>query len=191
MEVIEKRFKKFQLFSMLIALFSLVIGVLFLGFEKHLTIETIYYVVGCIIVISGLFSLVKYFYDGLANDVYKLELVNGIVLLILGGFMLLYKFDNLFKVIGVFFGIYYLFMGFMKGYYTYNFFNSNEEVYPLFLMLTILTIVMGVLSLFNPFSSFMLISRLITIFLVVGSVFELMAASLFRKRAKNILKMFE
>ena len=79
----------------------------------------------------------------------------------------------------------------MKGYYTFKFLKNNEEIYPLFLIMSILVIVMGIFSIFNPFGSFMLITRLISIFLVVGSVLELMAASLFKKRSKYILKIFE
>ena len=191
MEVIEKRFKKFQLFSMLVAVFSLIVGCIFLGFEDQLLADVYIVVIGCLVVIAGLFSLVKYFYDGLANDVYKFEIVNGIALLILGAFMLLGNFEDLYSIIGIFFGIYYLLIGIMKGYYTFKFLKNNEEIYPLFLIMSILVIVMGILSIFNPFGSFMLITRLISIFLVVGSVLELMAASLFKKRSKYILKIFE
>ena len=191
MEVIERRFKKFQLFSMIVSVFSFVIGLIFLGFEKRLMVEIYKPVIGSLVVISGLFSLVKYFYDGLANDVYKFEIVNGIALLILGAFILLGEYENLYKVIGLFFGLYYLLNGLMKGFYTFKFLKNNEEIYPLFLIITILTIVMGILSIFNPFGSFMLITRLISVFLVFGSVLELMAASLFRKRSKYILKIFE
>ena len=191
MEVIEKRFKKFQLFSMLVAVFSLIVGCIFLGFEDQLLADVYIVVIGCLVVIAGLFSLVKYFYDGLANDVYKFEIVNGIALLILGAFMLIGDFEDLYSIIGIFFGIYYLLIGIMKGYYTFKFLKNNEEIYPLFLIMSILVIVMGILSIFNPFGSFMLITRLISIFLVVGSVLELMAASLFKKRSKYILKIFE
>lgn len=191
MEVIEKRFKKFQLFSMLVAVFSLIVGCIFLGFEDQLLADVYIIVIGCLVVIAGLFSLVKYFYDGLANDVYKFEIINGIALLILGAFMLLGNFENLYSIIGIFFGIYYLLIGIMKGYYTFKFLKNNEEIYPLFLIMSILVVVMGILSIFNPFGAFMLITRLISIFLVVGSVLELMAASLFKKRSKYILKIFE
>ena len=191
MEVIEKRFKKFQLFSMLVSVFSLIVGGIFLAFENQLLVDIYIVVVGCIVVIAGLFSLVKYFYDGLANDVYKFEIVNGIALLILGAFMLLGNYEDLYSIIGIFFGIYYLLTGIMKSYYTFKFLKNNEEIYPLFLIMTILMIVMGILSIFNPFGTFMLITRLISIFLVVGSVLELMSASLFRKRSKYILKIFE
>jgi uncharacterized membrane protein HdeD (DUF308 family) len=191
MEVIERRFKKFQLFSMIVSVFSFVIGLIFLGFEKRLMVEIYKPVIGSIVVISGLFSLVKYFYDGLANDVYKFEIVNGLGMLIIGVFMLFADFDDILGTIGILFGIYYLLSSLAKGYYTYRFFKENEEIFPLYLMITLLFVVMGVLSIINPFKSFMIVTRLISIFLVVGSVFELMSASLFKRRSKNILKIFE
>jgi uncharacterized membrane protein HdeD (DUF308 family) len=191
MEVIEKRFKKIQLFSMIISIFSLIIGGLFLGFEEKLNIEIYNVVFGGIIVVAGLFSLIKYFYDGLANDVYKFEIVKGIASIVLGICMIFIKLNNILGTIGIFFGVYYLLDSFIKGFYTFKFLRNNEEIYPLFLMITILFVVMGIFSIFNPFGHFMVITRLISMFLVIGSIFDLMTASLFRKRAKNVLKIFE
>ena len=57
--------------------------------------------------------------------------------------------------------------------------------------ISILMIIMGIVVLINPFSSFMLITKLIGIFTVCYGLFEAMYISLFKKRAKNLLKIFE
>lgn len=191
METVVKRFKKFQLYSIVVSMFSLIIGLLFLGFENIVTIDVFNIVIGSIIMISGLFSVVKYIYDGFANNVYKFEIINAVSLIILSLFMIFVDFGSRFFTVGIFFGVYYLLLGFVKCFYTYRFLKNNEEIYPLFLLMTLLYFVMGILCIFNPFVSFMLITRLISIFLVVGSLFEVMSASLFKKRTKNILKIFE
>lgn len=191
MKVVEKRFSKFQLISMLVPLFGLVVGLVCLGMEEHVSTDVINTVIASIIIINGLYSLIKYFYDGFANDVYKFEIVNGLGMLIIGVFMLFANFDDILGTIGIFFGIYYILSSLAKGYYTFRFLKENEEIFPLYLMITLLFVVMGVLSIINPFKSFMLVTRLISIFLIVGSVFELMSVSLFKRRSKNILKIFE
>ena len=61
----------------------------------------------------------------------------------------------------------------------------------MYLVITVLFAIMSVLAIINPFKSFMLITRLVSIFLVVGGAFDLMLASLFKKRSKNVLKIFE
>ena len=57
--------------------------------------------------------------------------------------------------------------------------------------IAILSFVMGLLVLFNPFEMFMLITRLIGLFMICSGLFEIMTCMLFRKRAKYILDMFK
>lgn len=191
MEVIEKRFSKFQLLSMIVPLFSLIIGLVFIGLADYVSSEIIGKVLSGIIVINGLVSLVKYFYDGFANKIYKFEIVNGLAMLVLGVFVFLEKADNIYNVLGIYFGIFCILSGLMKSFYTYKFLRENESIFGLYLIITLLFIIMGVLSIFNPFAKFMEVTYMVSIFLVVTAVFDLMAASLFRKRRKNILKIFE
>ena len=87
MEVIEKRFEKFQLLSMGVALFGLIVGIVLIGLAEYVNPQVTNKVLAGIIVIGGLTSLVKYFYDGFANSVYKFEIVSGIAMLITGIFM--------------------------------------------------------------------------------------------------------
>ena len=190
MEVIEKRFKMFQLLSVVVALFGLIVGIVLIGLPKYVSPQVISRVLAGVIIIGGLASLVKYFYDGFANSVYKFEIVSGLAMLITGVFMFFTKKDNYYDTLGIYFGIYCILSGLMKGYYSYKFLKENENIFALYLMLTVLFVVMGVLSIFNPFK-FMEITDMTSIFLAVGSVFDMMAASLFRKRARNILKIFE
>ena len=50
---------------------------------------------------------------------------------------------------------------------------------------------MGIVVMINPFSSFMLISRLIGIFIVCYALFEIMVSRLFLSRGKEVLKLFD
>ena len=190
MEAVTKRFGIFQTLSMFVGLFGLVMSLLLLFFENYIIMDVYNKVFSSLIIVWGLNSLVKYFYDGFANSVYKFEIVQGIALLILGIFMFFSKM-NVYNTIGIFFGIFYVIVACMKGYYTYKFMKNNENIFALFLIMTLLLFVMGILSLFNPFSGFMLVTRLITMFLLVGSILEILMSNLFRKRAKYILKIFE
>ena len=59
------------------------------------------------------------------------------------------------------------------------------------LTVTILTVLMGVLVSFNPFKSFMLITRLTGLFLIASGLFDILSSMLFRKRAKVILQIIK
>ena len=191
MGTVVKRFKLFQMISMIFPALLVVIGLVLMGYEKYLTAEMVYRVISIIIIISGLASMAKYLYDGFANDIYKYEIVSGLGMLILGIFMFVANMEDVFGTLGIFFGIYYLLSTGVKAYYTFKLFKANEEIFPLYLVITVLFAIMSILAIINPFKSFMLITRLVSIFLVVGGAFDLMLASLFKKRSKNVLKIFE
>ena len=190
MDVIENRFKKFQFLSLFVALFGLIVGIVLIAFKSYITPQVLNMVLAAVICIGGLSSILKYFYDGFANRVYKSEIISGLAMLIVGCFMFCTYKDNYLLTIGIYFGIYTILSGFAKSYYTYKFLKANEDIFALYLMISILFVVMGILSIFNPFG-FMEITYLVSIFLIVCSVFDMMGASLFKKRAKHILKIFE
>ena len=50
---------------------------------------------------------------------------------------------------------------------------------------------MGVVVIINPFSSFMLATKLTGYFLIATSLLDVMYCLLFKKRAKQLLKIFE
>ena len=57
--------------------------------------------------------------------------------------------------------------------------------------MSVLFFVMGIVVLINPFKSFMLVTRLIGIFMVCTGVFEVMTCTLFKRRTNSILDMFK
>ena len=69
--------------------------------------------------------------------------------------------------------------------------KNNEEIYPLVGFIAVLLVIMGLSTIINPFSGFMIITKLIGIFLICASLFEGMVCSLFKKRAQSILDIFE
>ena len=67
----------------------------------------------------------------------------------------------------------------------------QESIYPLTLFIGLLMIIMGIITLINPFKGFMLVTKLIGIFLICSGLLDAMVCNLFRQRAKNILHIFE
>ena len=179
MNKIIDRFNKIMNFSLLLVIMDIIVGFIFIRYAE-LSSKLMIVILGCYILIHGLFDLIRYFYDGLGNRIFHFDLVNGI----------LFPTKTL-TVVVVFFGIWLIYNGLSKLFYTYKFMKFNEEIYPLVGFISILMIIMGIVVLINPFSSFMLITKLIGIFTVCYGLFEAMYISLFKKRAKNLLKIFE
>jgi uncharacterized membrane protein HdeD (DUF308 family) len=69
--------------------------------------------------------------------------------------------------------------------------KKQEDIYPLVTFISILFLALGVIAFINPFKLFMVISRLVGLFIICAGLLEIMICMLFRKRAKYILNMFK
>ena len=85
MNKIVDRFNKLLNVSLLFVIFDVVLGIMLLKFTEA-SFKIIMILLGCFILVNGLFSLIRYFYDGLANKVFKPDLVNGLAGVALGLF---------------------------------------------------------------------------------------------------------
>lgn len=180
------RFEKMMVVSLVMSLLDIVVGVLFLKYTNFSTKINLV-LLGSLILINGLFFLIRYIYDGLGNKFFAIDLVCGVSSIILGIFVLFSPFGAL-QVIGIIFFLWLCILAVEKFYYAYRFMKNNESIYPLTGFIGILMVVMGLLSLVNPFQS---IIRLLGIFLLCAGLFEAMICNLFRQRAKNILALFK
>lgn len=189
MDKVIKRFNRFMNISLAMIILNLIVGFIFI-FYTDIATKVSLVVLGGLITIKGLYSLIRYFYDGLANRIFVADLFYGLVSVAIGLLLIFYP-TNISTFIGIGFGLWILVNGLVKLYYAYHFMKNNEEIYPLVGFIAVLLVVMGIATLINPFSGFMIITKLIGIFLVCASLFEGMVCSLYKKRAKYILDIFE
>lgn len=175
--------------SIMILILDLIVGVLLVVKTDFVT-RICAVLIGAIIIVHGLFSLVRYFYDGIGNRFFFPELITGVAAIILGIFSILNVTDTL-VVLGIVFGIWIIVSGLEKFYYGLKFMKNKEEIYPLIMFISILFVIMGILAIFNPFSSFMIITKLIGIFICASALLDIMNCMLFKRRAINLLKLFD
>lgn len=200
MNKVIKRFENMMFSSLLMTIFSVIVGLVLIFCEGFNT-DTNCIIIGSFVLVNGLFYIIRYLYDGLGNKFFAIDLITGVICVLLGIFTFinlkyrLLETDDFVltidKVMGIIFGI-WLIVGFIeKIFYGIKFMKANEEIFPLITFISVLFFAMGVIVIFNPFKAFMLISRLIGLFMVCAGLFESMVCMLFRRRAKNILKVFE
>ena len=200
MNKVIKRFENMMFSSLLMVFFNVLVGLVLIFFNDFST-KINYVIVGSFILVNGLFYIIRYLYDGLGNKFFAIDLIIGVISVLLGIFTFinlkyrLLETDDFVltidKVMGIVFGI-WLIVGFIeKIFYGIKFMKVNEEIFPLITFISVLFLVMGVIVIFNPFKAFMLISRLIGLFMVCAGLFESMVCMLFRRRSKYILKIFE
>ena len=183
-----KNFKIFQIVSIVFMFMIAIVGGILFEFDL-LPQRNLSIIFGVLFLVDGLFSLIKYLYDGIDSKVYAMEVIASVIGIILGLFSLINK-TNITKIIGITFGIWLLAKGILNGLHALKFKKENEEIYPLITFISILIIAMGIISIFHPFATFMLITKLIALFTAVYGILQVLVCLLFRKRAEQVLKIY-
>lgn len=189
MNKILSRFYGIMNVSVCMYVLDIIVGIIMICFTDF-SIKLCSVVVGSLILIHGLFSLIRYLYDGFGIRLFSFELVNSVASIVLGLFVIFYPLESL-SLLGVVFGIWLIVFAICKLFYLFRMIKFNDEIYPLIGFITLLELIMGVVVIINPFSSFMLATKLIGYFLIATSLLDVIYCLLFKKRAKQILKMFE
>lgn len=193
MDKVIKRMQSLMLVSLVMVLVDLIAGLAFVLGDKF-ALQTSVVILSALILVGGLFHIVRYLYDGLGKKVFAIDLIVGVVGVILGIFTYVYFMNdtsNVLKMIGPVLGVWFIVLAVEKLYFGFKFADAQEETYPLICFIGILTAIMGFLVMFNPFSSFMLITRLMGLFIICNGLLDGTTSMLFRKRSKEILKLFK
>lgn len=189
MEMVIARFKKMMNISMIMELLDVIVG-LILFFCTSFVVKVNAVILGSLLLVHGLFSLIRYFYDGLGNRFFAIDLILSVVGIILGLFTIIYSFESV-SLLGIMFGVWVICEGLEKGYYGFLLKKVEDSSYPIVWMLSVMVILMGALVLFNPFNAIILLTKLIGLFLICESILEMVSFSIFKKRSKVMLEMFK
>lgn len=189
MDKVVKRFNGLMIGSIIFSILDIIVGFMLFKFNDFaMKINMI--ILGSLITVHGLHFITRYIYDGIGNSFFAIDLIVGVMATIIGVFTIFNPFSAL-HVIGIFAAIWFFINAIEKSFYTFKFMEKQEEIYPLLAFMTILVVVMAVLCIFNPFDSFMLISRLVGLFLISSGLFDIMVSFLFKRRAKDLLRLFK
>ncbi len=193
MNKVNKRMQNLMLSSFTLVIIDIIAGLAFIMGEKF-KLPTNVIILSSLLLVHGLFYIIRYLYDGLGKKVFAIDLIIGIVSMILGIFTYIYLMNDTTKVLsmmGPILGIWLITLAIEKLYFGIKFAKSQEEIYPLICFMGALICLMGILVIFNPFNAFMLITRLMGLFIICTGLLDGMTSSLFRKRSKEILKLFK
>ena len=189
MNKVTERFKKMMLASMGIFTIDILVGIIFLIFDS-LSDKVCVVILGSLFFIHGLFYMIRFIYDGLGKKVFSVDVIFGVETIILGMFMMFAPIGLLSNYL-LFYGIGLCIMGLEMMCYGIVFKTKHEEIFPIITLTSILVIMMGVVSIINPFSRFILTLKLISFFSITTGVFGCVYSSLFKKRTKAILDMYK
>lgn len=173
--------------SILSSAVLLVIGLL-LFIRPEGTLSLISYTIGGILVIIGTNSLINY-YRG-KEYVSKFELVYG-VLGVLGGFVLILNPKAIVSLIPFILGVWIVISSLSKLKYSMNVTSKKNKAGIISLAITILTLILGIVLIFNPFSGAVFITKMIGLFLFVYAILDIVQSSIIKKDVSAIIVVEE
>ncbi len=183
---IENMYKRMIIYSLLTALFTIIMGIVLL-LLPNATNKVVGIIVGIIFLIEGINSVYKYFHREGAK-LYNLNLIFGVLYALLGVVIILYPFTVV-EFVTVCLGIYMIINGASKVNYALWLKKGNEESWLITLATGILIAIVGILVIFNPFASLTL-TKLAGAFLIITGILDFMDTILFRNRSKEIMEIF-
>lgn len=181
---LKKDFNKIFTTSILTSIVFIALGV-FLLVRPGTTIRIISYTLGTIIILLGSISFGKYF-SGKTRGV-DFNLIYGSLCTIMGLVIILNP-NALATLIPFILGFWIVINSIIKIQYSLNLREHNSNAYISTLIIGILTLLWGLILVFNPFSGAIAITQMIGIFIIVYSILDLIESTLLHRNIKKFSK---
>ncbi len=181
--------KKFFASSLLTSITLLLLGLLLI-FQSEVTIITISYIIGAILIALGILGIIK-FIRSLNND-YKEELniVYGVVTIILG-ILVIKNPHAIASVLPIVIGIGIVINSATKLQYAFELKTINNSLWKSTLIISIISTIFGVILLFNPFKGAVFITKIIGILIALYAILDIISTFSIRNNVIEINKTIE
>lgn len=136
--------------------------------------------IGAVGIVIGIVHIVRYLMLDARQAVASNDMALGLVWLVAGILVIVLK-DFLISLLPVFFGLAVLLGGIAKIQFTLSFKRMNATRWYLELIGAVISIVLGTLILCNPFSTALLLMRIIGVALLIEGVQDLISIYTFKK----------
>lgn len=165
----------------------LILGLL-LFFKSSATLMGISYIIGGIIIAMGVLAIIKFISNDHEDISNQVNIVYGI-LSIIAGIYFIEKPDIIGSIIPLFMGVVIIISSSLKIRQSFDFKNVNSSYFFWSFLTSLLSLICGVILLFNPFKGAVLITRIIGIFLVIYAVLDICNAIIFQKGSSLSIKV--
>lgn len=180
----ERLMKKFFKSSIVMSLLLITLGIL-LVFYSEVTIISISYVIGGILIAIGVLAILKFIKNANSKNPDSLDIVYGMVSIILGILVITHP-SAIASFIPLVIGIMIMINSGTKLQYALELKANKNKIWKSTMVIAIISAVCGVLLLFNPFKGAVVITQIIGIFILIYAVLDLISTISIRK---NVLKI--
>lgn len=165
--------------SLVSSLVILILGFL-LVFQSEVTLMTISYIIGAILFAIGIIAMIRFFTNKSEDSFSQLNIVYGIIC-ILAGIFFVKEPKMIGSIIPVVLGIGIIINSSIKVQQALVLRNVKNKYWTISLVISLLSLVCGVVLLFNPFSGAVVLTKIIGIFLILYAVLDLVNTFLLKK----------
>lgn len=180
----DKLMKKFFRSSIMTSIFLIVLGVL-IFFQSEFTIMSISYVLGGVLIGLGVLAILKFIKNTNSPTKSELDIVYGVVTVILGLLII----DNpkaIASIIPIILGVGIIINSATKMQYSFELKTEKNPQWKPAMIISIISIICGVVLLFNPFEGAVIITQIIGLFIVIYAVLDIISTIIIKKNVNNI-----
>ena len=162
----------------------LVLGLL-LFFKSSVTLMGISYIFGGLIIAIGVLAIVRFISNNHSDISNQLNIIYGIICIISGIFFI-EKPEIIGSIIPVVMGIGIIISSSLKIQQSFNLKSLNSSYFFWSFVTALLSLICGVVLLFNPFKGAVIITKVIGIFLVMYAILDLCNTIVLKKSGVSI-----
>ncbi len=181
-----KIMRKFLKSSIISSIALAILGVL-LFFQSELTLISISYIIGGILVAIGVLGILKYIGKSEKNE---LDIVYGIVTVILG-IIIISNPKAIGSIIPFIIGFVIVINSALKLQYGFELKKAKNNLWKSTIILSIVTVIVGVLLIFNPFKGAEIITKIVGALIFTYSIIDIITTLTIRGTIKEIYKEIE
>lgn len=162
-----------------------ILGILLI-FQSTITIVTISYVIGAVLIAIGVAAIIKFMKALNEKQKASLDIVYGIVTVIFG-IIVICNPTTIASIIPFIVGIIIVISSAKRFQYSLEMREeSNNDVWPSTLIMSILTMICGIVLIFNPFKGAVFITKLVGILILIYAILDIISSIVIQRTMKNI-----
>lgn len=144
------------------------------------TIVAISYLIGGVVIVLGVLALIRFFRNKDIDFTNSFNIIYGVITIVFGVFILSNP-KMIASIIPVVIGIWVIIKSSFKIAYAMELKNINSSIWKNALIISILSALVGVFMLFNPFKTSVLVFRIIGAVIIVYAVLDIISTVQLKK----------
>ena len=184
----EKLIKSFLKSSIVSAIVLIVLGLLLI-FESEPTIYTISYVIGGLLIAIGAIAIIKFLTNiKVTENNYDINIIYGIVCILMGVIVIEHP-KEIASMIPIVLGIVIIASSATKLQYTLQMKDKGSDAWKTTVIVSIISLLCGVVILFNPFKAAEAMLKIIGVFILIYGILDVISTLSIKKTLKNVINI--